>query len=112
MSGARPRDKHLRQAFCHLRFVATIAINQLGVELSFPVSGHFQLLDLTGGGRQITRIAAVAVAFAFGGTLSPLGSHKLGQFFAHDFFHHHLHGSTDVCTQLLMKGLLDDLVGG
>jgi len=41
-----------------------------------------------------------------------LGSYKLGQFFAHDFFHHHLHGSTDVCTQRLKKGLLDDLVGG
>jgi hypothetical protein len=29
-----------------LLFIATIAIKQLGVELSFPVSGHFQVLDL------------------------------------------------------------------
>ena len=112
MSGARPRDKHLGQAFCHLLFVTTRAIKELGVELAFPVSGHFQLLDPTSGGCQITRRAAVAGAFAFGGTLSPLGSHKPGQFFAHDFFHHHLHGSTDLCTQRLMKGELPDLVGG
>jgi len=40
-----------------------------------------------------------------------LGSHKLRQFVAHDFFHHHLHGSTDVVTQLLMEALLDDPLG-
>src|SRR5437764_11388607 len=35
--GARPSDKHLRQAFCHLLFIPTIAIKELGVELSFTV---------------------------------------------------------------------------
>src|SRR5947199_3333827 len=41
---ARPSDKHLRQAFCHLLFIPTIAIKELVVELSFAVSGHFQVL--------------------------------------------------------------------
>src|SRR5215472_13863077 len=54
--GAGPRDKHLRQALCHLLFIATIAIKELGMELSFTVSGHLQVLDLTGGRCQITRI--------------------------------------------------------
>src|SRR2546423_14571872 len=55
--GARPSDKHLGQALCHLLFIPTIAIKELAVELSFTVSGHFQVLDLTRGGRQITSIA-------------------------------------------------------
>jgi len=88
--GARPSDKHLGQAFCHLLFIPTIPIKELGVELSFTVSGHFQVLDLTRGSCQITAIAPIAVSFPFGATLSPLCSQKLGQFFAHDFFHHHL----------------------
>src|SRR5256714_5850140 len=37
MSGARPSDKHLRQAFCHLLFLPTLAIKELSVELSFTV---------------------------------------------------------------------------
>src|SRR3989442_2506552 len=36
---------------------------------------------------------------------------RLGQFFAHDFFHHHLHGTTYLFTQMVMKGLLDSLLG-
>ena len=39
--GACPIDKHLGQAFCHLLFIPTLAIKELGVELSFTVSGHF-----------------------------------------------------------------------
>src|SRR5437016_9008587 len=64
--GARPTAKHLRQAFCHLLFITTRAIKELGVELSFTVSGHFQILDPTRGGCQITARAAVAVSFPFG----------------------------------------------
>src|SRR6266516_1484859 len=79
--GARPSDKHLGQAFCHLLFIPTIAIKELGVELSFPVSGHFQVLDLTRGSCQITAIAPIAVSFPLGATLSPLCSQELGQFF-------------------------------
>src|SRR5436305_7672302 len=57
-------------------------------------SSHFQVLDLTRGSCQITGVAPVAVSFPVGATLSPLCSQKLGQFFAHDGFHHHLHGTT------------------
>jgi len=35
--GARPSDNHLRQAFCHLLFLPTLAIKELSVELSFTV---------------------------------------------------------------------------
>jgi hypothetical protein len=76
--GARPSDKHLGQAFCHLLFIPTIPIKELGMELSFTVSGHFQVLDLTRGGCQITAIAAVAVSFPLGATLSPLCSKTTG----------------------------------
>src|SRR5437016_6218208 len=37
MSGARPSDKHLGQAVCHLLFIPTRAIKELGVELSCTV---------------------------------------------------------------------------
>src|SRR5437764_2905364 len=53
-AGACPSDKHLRQALCHLLFIPTRAIKELGVELSFTISGYFQILDLTRGGGQIT----------------------------------------------------------
>ena len=39
--GACPIDKHLGQSFCHLLFIAIIALKELGMELSFAVSRHF-----------------------------------------------------------------------
>ena len=76
--GACPIDKHLGQAFCHLLFIPTIPIKELGMELSFTVSRHFQVLDLTRDRCQITAIASVAVSFPFGATLSPLCSKTTG----------------------------------
>src|SRR5438270_12928428 len=54
--GACPSDKHLGQSFCHLLLIPTIAIKELGVELSFTVSWHFQVLDLTRDSCHITAI--------------------------------------------------------
>ena len=53
---------------------------------AIPISGDFDLLDPTGGGHEIARVVAVAIAFALGTTFSPSGSNKRIQFLAHDDF--------------------------
>src|SRR6266566_6781066 len=37
--------KHLAKSLRHLRFIATVAVEDLGVELPLPVSGNLDLLD-------------------------------------------------------------------
>src|SRR6266566_8088321 len=39
--------KHLREPFGHLRFVATVAIKDLGMEASFSISGDLKIFDGT-----------------------------------------------------------------
>src|SRR2546428_13309135 len=69
--GARPSYKHLGKSFGNVRLIATIAFKGLGVELTFTISGHFDLLEPTSRCDQIARVGAVAVSFAFRATLSP-----------------------------------------
>src|SRR6266702_5151754 len=64
--GARPSHEHLRQPFGDVRFIATVAFKGLGVELTFTISGHFDIFEPTSGCYQITAVGAVAVPFAFG----------------------------------------------
>src|SRR5713101_6728257 len=39
--------KHLGKSLRHLRFIAAVALEDLGVELPLPVSGNLELLDPT-----------------------------------------------------------------
>jgi hypothetical protein len=74
--GARPSDKHLAESFRNVRFLATVAFKRLGVELTFTISGHVDLLQLTSGCHQITGVGAQALAFALGAAFSPCGSNE------------------------------------
>jgi hypothetical protein len=53
-------------------FVATIAVKHLGMEVTFPVSGHLDILDPTRRGHQITAGEAVAIAVAAAGCFLPI----------------------------------------
>src|ERR1051326_2757423 len=54
--GARASDEHLRQPFGNVRFIAAVALKRLRVELTFAVSGHFQILESACRGHQITGV--------------------------------------------------------
>ena len=74
--GARSGHEHLRQSFGDVRFKATVAFKGLRVELTFTISGHFHLLQPTRRCHQVSRVRAVAIAFALGTAFSPLGSNE------------------------------------
>src|SRR6266480_7674976 len=44
---ACPGHEHLGESVRNVRFIATVAFKDLGVELPFTVSRHFDLLDAT-----------------------------------------------------------------
>src|SRR5215468_7911091 len=46
---ARAGHEHLRQPFCDVGFITTVAVKDLGVELTFPISGDFEVLKPTAG---------------------------------------------------------------
>jgi hypothetical protein len=104
--GTRPGDKHLGQSFRNVGFIALVAFKRLGVELTFPISGHVDVLKPTRGGHQIARVVAVAVSFALGTTLSPRGSNELIELFTHHRFDHDPNGALGQCTQVLVEDLL------
>ncbi len=68
--GACPGDKHLREPFCNVWFIATVPFKCLRVELTFTISGDFDILDPTSGRDQIASVGAVAVSFTLGAALS------------------------------------------
>src|SRR6266851_7111262 len=103
---AHPSHEHLRQSFGDMRFIATVAFKGLGMELTFPISGHVDLLEPTRRGRQIARVGAIAIAFAFGATLSPTDSDEGIEFLAHHQFQDRAHGALSQGSQMLMKFLL------
>ena len=43
-----PCHKHLRYPIGHLRFIATVAIKDLGMEVPFSISGDLKIFDGTG----------------------------------------------------------------
>ena len=106
MSRAHSSHEHLRQSFGNMRFIATVAFKGLGMELTFPISGDVDLLDPPCRCRQITRVGAVAIAFALGTTCSPGGSNESIEFLAHHQFDHRAHGTLSQDSQMLMKFLL------
>ena len=71
MSRACPSHEHLGQPLCDVRFIARVSLKGLCVELPFPIPGHMDVLDPTGGGDQITGVGAVAIPFALGAALTP-----------------------------------------
>jgi hypothetical protein len=101
LMSARPGDKHLGEPFCNVGFIPTVAFEGLGVELTFTVPGHFDLLEPTSGGHQIARVVTVAIAFALGATLSPGRSNELIELSTHHRFDHDPNGALGERTQVL-----------
>jgi len=64
--------EHLGESFGDVGLIATVAFKDLGVELTFPISWHFEILDPTGRGDQITGVGAVAVPFAAASYIRPI----------------------------------------
>ncbi len=47
LMGTRSGHEHLRQPFCNMGLIATVALKGLRVKLSFTISGHLDLLEPT-----------------------------------------------------------------
>ena len=89
-----------------MRLIATVAFKGLGVELTFPISGHFQILEPTCRGHQITSVGAEALAFAVGTAFSPGGPNEGSKFLVPHQFDHRAHRALSKGTQMLVKFLL------
>src|SRR5437868_14535676 len=59
--GARACHKHLGESLCDVRFIATVTLKRLGVELPFTISGHLEIFEPTRGGHEIAAVVTVAV---------------------------------------------------
>ena len=101
--GTGSRDEHLSQSLCYLLLISIVTLKDLRVKFSGAISGNIQILNGATGCCQITRVEAIAIAFACGRTFSPSRSHKPFQLFAHDLFHDDPCGIADLCTQIPMK---------
>src|SRR5260370_11258972 len=73
---AHPSHEHLCQSLSDMRFIATVALKGLGMELTFTISGDLDLLEPTRRCGQITAVGAVAIAFTLGTAFSPCGSNE------------------------------------
>jgi hypothetical protein len=45
-------------------FIAAVTVKNLGMELTFPISGNLDVLKPTSGGHQIAQVGAVTIPFA------------------------------------------------
>src|SRR5258708_22906780 len=68
---AHPGHEHLRQPFGDVRLVATIALKDLRVELTFPIAWNLEIFDAASRCGQIAAIVAIAIAFALGAAFPP-----------------------------------------
>jgi hypothetical protein len=94
MSRADSSDKHLGESLCHLGFIAAVVVEDLSVELAFPVSWHLDLLDSTRRSDQITGVGTIAIAFALGAAFSPSHADERIELLAHHCLQHHTNGSS------------------
>src|SRR6266699_516367 len=99
-------DKHVRQGFSHLGFIASIALKHLRMKRSGPVSGDVEVLNAPGGSHQVAGVGPIAVPTTSGRAFAPRGSDALLELFAHDLFNQDLDGAHGQPTQVLTKLLL------
>src|SRR5712692_374685 len=103
---ARSSHEHLREPFGDVGLIATVAVKDLGVELTFPISWHVEILDPTGRGDQITGVGAVAVPFALGAAFSPSHADERVELLAHHSLQHDTNATAGEFAQILLEGLL------
>jgi hypothetical protein len=58
------RNEHLRQSFGNLWLIATVSLKGLRVELPGAVSWYSEVFDRARARHQLTRVEAIAIAFA------------------------------------------------
>lgn len=87
-------------------FETTIAVKDLRVELTLPISGNVDVLKPTAGCDKITSVGAEALAFAFGTAFSPGGSDEGIELLTHHQFDHRPHSTLSQGAQMLVKFLL------
>jgi hypothetical protein len=63
---AHPSHEHLRESFSDVWLVTARARKGLGMELTFTISGHVNLLQSTRRCREITSVGTVAIALRLG----------------------------------------------
>src|SRR5947199_10842744 len=103
---AYPGHEHLCQPFGDVRFVATIALEDLCVELTFLIAGDLEIFDAGRRCGQIAAIVAIAIATALGAAFPPSHANECIELLDHHCFDHRPHGTLGQRTQVLMEGLL------
>ena len=71
-----PGQEHLRESLGHLRLRATVAIEDLRMELTLAISGHLQLFNSTRGSDQVALVGTVAIPLALRTAFSPAYSNE------------------------------------
>jgi hypothetical protein len=104
--GACAGHEHLGEALSDLGLIATIALEDLSVELTFTISGHAQVLNPTRGGHQITCIVPIAISFTLGTALPPADSDERVEFLTHHVLQQDANGAAGQFTQMLPKFVL------
>jgi hypothetical protein len=104
--GACASNEHVGQALGHLRLIATIALEDLGMEPALTIAGNLQVLDPARRGDQITSVGAVTIALALGTAFSPPDSDERVELFTHHIFQHHANGPAGQFVQMLPKFVL------
>src|SRR5438270_3612088 len=104
--GACSCYEHLRQPFGYMRFIAAVPLKHLGMELAFPVSGHFDILEPARSTDQITGVVAIAIAFALGAAFSPSHADERIELLAHHILHHDANGAAGQFAHILAERLL------
>ena len=89
--GTGETSKHVRQRFCDLGFIASIALEHLRMKGSGAISGDVEVLNAPGRGHKIARVGPIAIPTAAGRAFPPRGPKALLEFFPHDSFEQHLH---------------------
>src|SRR5260221_11663776 len=89
-----------------MRFIAAVTLKHLRVEVTFPVSGHLDLLEPTRRGDQIAGVVAVSIPFALEATFSPSDPDERIEVLAHHVLPHHANGAAGQFAQIMLERLL------
>src|SRR5229473_6481495 len=62
----RAGHEHLGESFGNVRFITIVALEDLRVELTFPIAGNLEIFDTASRCGQVAAIGAIAIASALG----------------------------------------------
>src|SRR5215211_3561033 len=90
-----PREIHLKDRLLNVAGHPLVALEDLGDELTFPVSRHFQALDLACRGHEVALVVAVALSSPGRSELPVAGFEVLGHLLLENLFEDDLHALAD-----------------